>query len=147
ATLESYVRDEGPALDELRRFVGGQAGVALDGSTASLAILDAFIRNLIAVPDWEGSRLLVDFPKIRSWLAVCVAYYIGRYARSQYGCPWYLSINTDSAAHGTPVMAVNGIEFSPLETAPPFLSGGVIGGLVVLFADLETERLKRKELN
>jgi hypothetical protein len=44
------------------------------------------------------------------------------------------------------VLAVKGIEFSPLEVAMALLDRGVQGGLVGFFADLEVERNKARPL-
>ena len=50
---------------------------------------------------------------------------------------------SNEPAKGSPVLSVEGVEFSPLEIAWALLAGEVEGGLVGFFADLEAERLTR----
>ena len=138
----SFVADEGPAIEQLRRLVGGNAGKHLDGSSDSLGILDTFVANLIATPEWERSDLFLGLGDMRLWLGVRVAYYMGLYARRELGCEWYLSWDSESDAYGTPVLAIDGIEFSPLLVSAALLNGGVHAGLVGFFTDLEIERRK-----
>ena len=142
--FREFVQDEGPALEQLRALVGGEAAKHLDGSADSLGVLDAFVVNLTASPDWEHSELYAEVRDIRKWLAVRIAYYMGVYARNSYGCDWHPS-QLDDPAKGSPVLSVEGVEFSPLEVAWSLLAGDVEGGLVGFFADLEAERLTRRQ--
>ena len=142
-----FVADEGPAIEQLRHLVGGNAGKHLDGSSDSLGVLDTFVANLISTPEWERSELFEGLGDIRVWLAVRVAYYMGLYARNELGCEWFLGEDSESDTHGTPVLAVDGIEFSPLLVSAALLEGGVQAGLVGFFADLEIERIKEVPSN
>ena len=137
-----FVADEGPAIEQLRRLVGGNAGKHLDGSSDSLGVLDTFVANLIATPKWERSELFDGLGDIRLWLAVRVAYYMALFARGELGCDWYLCADSESDLYGTPVLAIDGIEFSPLVVSAALLEGGVDAGLVGFFTDLEIERRK-----
>ena len=47
--LEEFLRDERPALEELRRFVGGELSKGLDLSSRSLELLDRYLESLIEI--------------------------------------------------------------------------------------------------
>ena len=91
ARFAAFLKDEQPALAELRDFVGGDAGVLLNASRESLALLDAFLDNLLADSGWASSPLFAAAPRARPWLTVRVAYYIGACAARLYGSQWYMS--------------------------------------------------------
>lgn len=113
-------------------------------SAESLGALDAFIANLTSRPGWHTWEVFERFGDIRAWLATRLAYYMGSYARRKYGAEWYMSQDSGSQANPMPVMAVDGIEFCPLEVAWAVLQRERSGGMVGFFADLERERLKRQ---
>jgi hypothetical protein len=139
--LDRFVRDESPAIEELRRFVGGRATSSLDGSEDSLAVLDAFLVNLTHDTCWTESPLFQNIPNVQSWLTVRVAYYIGLCFKRYYGGEWYLSREGTHPTTNTPVLSVCGIEVSPLEVADALLRGEVDNGLVGFFRDLELKIL------
>ena len=68
--LAEFVADEAPAIDQLRRLVGGEAGKRLDGSSESLGLLDAVLTNLTGGDQWEESELFAGLGDMRTWLAL-----------------------------------------------------------------------------
>jgi hypothetical protein len=135
--LVSFIADEQPAIAELRAFVGGQVGEKLDGTPESLPLLDAFLENLTAEPTWFES-VQFEGVDIALWLAVRVAYYFGWALRRAGASNWYLSDNISSSTYGTPVVALGGLEISPLEIAHEALLHTLHGGLAGVFADWQT---------
>lgn len=145
--LAQFLADEGPAIEQLRRLIGGDAAKRLDGSSNSLGVVDTFVANLTSSSGWENSALFDGLGEVRKWLAIRVAYFIGLYARHDMGCEWYLSADAESPLFATPVLAIDGIEFSPLEVSWALLDGGVQDGLVGFFADLEVRRREESLAN
>lgn len=133
--FRQFVADEPAAIEELRRFAGGELSKRLDGSLESLSLLDSFVSNVTSNPQWETSSLFEGL-HIRSWLAVRLAYYLGLYLRRTYGAEWYLSRDASAPVLGTPVMIVGEMEISPLEIADAYLRGTVDGGLTGVARDL-----------
>ncbi len=142
--LRKYVAEEAASVGELKLLVGSASGGELDVSAECLAALDAFIGNLTSRPGWHTWEVFERFGDIRAWLATRLAYYMGSYARREYGAEWYMSSAAGSQAGPMPVMAVDGVEFCPLEVAWSVLQRERSGGMVGFFADLEQERLKRR---
>ena len=135
----SFVADEAAAIHELHAFVGGDSERELDETVKSLALLDRFVANLTGDPEWYRSALFMDGPSDpKKWLAVRVAYYLGRCLRNHYRCEWSVSENVDSPIYKTPVMVVSGIELSPLQISLALLDGDVAGGLEGFVNDLES---------
>jgi hypothetical protein len=141
--LQKYVTEEAAAIGELKLLVGSASGGELDMSAESLGALDAFVTNLTSRPGWHTWEVFERFGDIRAWLAARLAYYIGGYARREYGAEWYMSADGGSQASRMPVMAVDGIEFCPLEVAWAMLQRERTGGMVGFFADLERQRFRR----
>lgn len=135
--FQRFLRDEEAALEELRRFVGGQVGNRLDGSGQSLSVLDEFLEALITHPSWESDPLFEGM-RIRTWLTVRLAYYFGLFLRKEYGTEWRLSADPGSPALETPVIKVGEIEIRPLEIASEHLAGAVDGGFSGVARDLRT---------
>lgn len=131
-----FLADEGPAVDQLRAFVGGEAGMALDCSLDSLITLDSFIANLTDDLNWEsGLTELGGLERPRRWLTVRVAYYLGAVLRSLGASAWYLSSGSPEGLGPQPVVAAGGLEVSPLEVAAACLRGELDGGLYKVVAD------------
>ncbi len=142
--LEKYMAEEPLAIGELKLLVGSASGGELDMSVASLGALDAFVTNLTSRPGWHAWEIFARFGDMRAWLATRLAYYIAGYARQEYGAEWYMSSGAGSRTSPLPVMAVAGVEFCPLEIAWGIVQRERSGGMVAFFADLESERLKRR---
>ena len=136
--FEQFVSDESPAIEELRRFVGGELGPRLSGGVESLELLDSYIQNLTERPGWEADPLFSDYSSnIRPWLTVRIAYYLARVIRGGIGAEWRLEA-------GEPVLDVGLLHISPLEIAHAYMDGGVDGGLSGLYADLAVALAERK---
>ncbi len=135
-----FVEDQAPAIAELREFIGGEVGPALDGSLSSLASIDRFIASLTSEPGWARSSLFRDGPaNPEKWLTVRVAYYFAQCLRNRYGCEWRLSSDADSPVHNTPVLVIGRIELSPLEISRALIRGEIEGGLAGLVRELDAE--------
>lgn len=140
--LEEFKRDESECIQQLREFVGGEAAKELDGSPQSLRLLDAFVANLTARGDWASSDLFREVsPNMEKWLPVRIGYYFATVVRGEGASEWHLSVAPESRLVGTPVMELNGVEFSPLEIAHALVKGEVRGGLSQLLQDLGTTPL------
>lgn len=128
--FDRFVADEAPAIDQFRRFVGGELGPRLDGSLESLELVDRYIQNLTAHPGWESDSLFADYSSnIRPWLTVRLAYYLAQVIRRGLGGEWRLE-------EDEPILDLGSLHVSPLEIAHAYLDGGVDGGLAGLYADL-----------
>ena len=136
SAFEDFVQEEDACLDELRSLMGAADG-SLNGSLDSLHNLDLFVSSLTGQPNWDTSWPFEDFPRARAWLTVRIAYYIGYCARTFYGASWYPCAGPEEQLKGTPVVAVEGLEFSPLEVASALVEKRLSAGLVGFFADLE----------
>jgi hypothetical protein len=142
--LRRYVGEEATAIGELKLLVGSASGGELDFSAESLGALDAFVANLTSRPGWHTWEVFERFGDVRAWLAARLAYYMGSYARREYGAEWYMSSAGSSQASPMPVMAVDGIEFCPLEIAWAILQRERSGGMVAFFGNVERKRLRRR---
>ena len=128
--FEQFVADEEPAIDELRRFVGGQLGPRLDGTIESLELLDRYINNLTREPAWESDPLFATYTSnIRPWLTVRLAYYLAYVIKQRLEARWRLEADE-------PVLDLGALHISPLEVSHAYLNGDVDGGLAGLYADL-----------
>jgi len=137
--FRSFVRDEEGALRQLRHFVGALAP-RLDGTPDSLAIVDAFLDNLIADSGWADSPLFADVSSdMPKWLTVRLAYYVGWCLKEAYGTSWSLCPDPESDYYQTPVMKIGEVMLSPLDIARARIQGALEGGLQGLFADLLSE--------
>jgi hypothetical protein len=136
--FEQFLADEDPAIEELRRFVGGQLGPRLDSSVASLEPLDRYIENLTGAPGWESDPLFASYrSNIRPWLTVRLAYYLGRVIKEGFGGRWRLEADE-------PIIDLGPMHISPLEVVHSYLDGEVDGGLSGLYADLAVTMAERK---
>ena len=121
--FEQFVADEGPAIEELRHFVGGELGPRLDASVESLELLDRYIHKLTEPPGWESDPLFAGYGStIRPWLTVRLAYYLARVIKESPGGQWRLEAEE-------PVLDLGPMHISPLEVAHSYLDGDVGGGL------------------
>ena len=137
--FEEFVSDEPAAIEQLRSFVGGELTRCLDLRVESLALLDEYVTNLTASPDWDESPLLQNAnANVRSWLTVRLAYYLAAVIRSGLGGSWRLEGDE-------PVLDLEYINISPLEIASACLRGEVDGGLSGLYTDLAAELAERSQ--
>ncbi len=146
--LEEYAQEEGAAVAELRRFIGGAAEAALDGSAESLQIVDRYVKA--ASHDLFGNssaaRLIRErsgIDDIRRWLTVRISYYFALCFRNTYGSNWYLSEVDEPHLTGTPALSVDGIEVIPIEVAARLTGGELPDGLAGVFAQVEAGRRKK----
>jgi hypothetical protein len=137
--FKQFVADEGPAIEELRGFVGGQLGPRLNASIESLELLDRYIEHLIGEPSWESDALFANYSRnIRPWLTVRLAYYLARVIKQSLGAQWHLEGDE-------PILDLGPLHISPLEVAHSYLDGDVDGGLTGLYADLAVALAEKKE--
>jgi hypothetical protein len=138
ADFEQFVADEGPAIEELRRFVGGELGPRLDASIESLELLDRYVQKLTEPPGWESDPLFAGFSSnMRPWLTVRLAYYLARVVKQGLGGHWRLEADQ-------PVLDLGPLQISPLAVAHSYLDGDVDGGVSGLYADLAVALAERK---
>jgi hypothetical protein len=138
--FRQFVADEAHAIQQLRRFVGGELEGRLDETIGSLKLVDAFVENLTRKPNWSSSPLFVEYSKdIRLWLMVRLAYDLAACLKNRFGGEWRLVDQEGSPFFGTPVLRIRRHDISPLEIADSHLAGAVTGGLVAVAAALERE--------
>lgn len=133
-----FVEDEPGAIEQLRRFVGGQAGGLLDGSEPSLQILDSFLESLTKDDRWFESPLFEGL-NIRSWLAVRIGYYLGYVLKKKYSTDWIQVTEEASPMLGAPAIRIAHFQLYPLEVAAEYIRGNVVGGLVGFLRDVQEE--------
>jgi hypothetical protein len=137
SNFERFLADEAPAIDQLRRFAGGQLGPLLDGSLESLGFLDRYIQSLTQHQGWESDSLFAAYSSnIRPWLTVRLAYYLADVIKRGLGGKWRME-------REEPVLDLESLHISPLEIAHAYLDGVVDGGLAGLYADLAINLAER----